>query len=105
MRLVAGTRLLTDGIANLQDPQALELSITGALSVAAGAFLLAGLWTPAAGSCAALLGLWCAYARLGDPWAGVLLATIAFALVLIGPGAWSVDARLFGRKRIDVRNL
>jgi hypothetical protein len=33
-----------------------------------------------------------------------LLAAIGAALGLLGPGAWSVDARLFGWRRIDVRN-
>jgi putative oxidoreductase len=31
----------------------------------------------------------------------VLVATAAAALAMTGPGAWSIDARLFGRKRID----
>jgi hypothetical protein len=30
--------------------------------------------------------------------------TIGAGLALLGPGAWSVDARLFGWKRIDVRD-
>lgn len=38
----------------------------------------------------------------------VMLASIAVALIFLGPGAYSIDARLFGRKRIfippDVKN-
>jgi putative oxidoreductase len=30
----------------------------------------------------------------------VLSATVALSLAMLGPGAWSLDARLFGRKRI-----
>src|SRR5262249_4498158 len=37
-----------------------------------------------------------------DPWTHILLATLGGALTLLGPGAWSVDARLFGWKRIDI---
>jgi hypothetical protein len=32
----------------------------------------------------------------------VIVASIGLSLAMLGPGAWSVDARLFGRKRIDV---
>jgi uncharacterized membrane protein YphA (DoxX/SURF4 family) len=36
---------------------------------------------------------------------GVLRATIAVSLAMTGPGAWSVDARAFGRRRINVDGL
>jgi hypothetical protein len=32
----------------------------------------------------------------------ILLAALGAGLAMIGPGAWSVDARLFGRKRIRI---
>ena len=32
---------------------------------------------------------------------GLLTGTIAAGLAMLGPGRWSVDARLFGWKRID----
>jgi hypothetical protein len=34
----------------------------------------------------------------------VLLATLGAALAALGPGAHSVDARLYGRKRIEIQN-
>jgi putative oxidoreductase len=30
------------------------------------------------------------------------LAVIGLSLAMLGPGSWSIDARLFGRKRIDL---
>ncbi|MGA3240472.1 MAG: hypothetical protein ABSG03_29710 [Bryobacteraceae bacterium] len=53
--------------------------------------------------------LWIAFTRFsshsGDPWIAVLQAALGAALAMIGPGAWSIDARLFGRKHIDLGDL
>jgi uncharacterized membrane protein YphA (DoxX/SURF4 family) len=74
-----------------------------ALGIVAGILLLVGLWTPVAGSLIALLELWnWISTKPADPLPDILLASIGAALALLGPGAWSVDARLFGWKRIDV---
>ena len=71
--------------------------------VVLGLLLVAGLWTPIAGALAAILGLWHAFLQDRDPWLCILIATIGTALVLLGPGAWSIDARRFGWKQIDIR--
>jgi uncharacterized membrane protein YphA (DoxX/SURF4 family) len=73
------------------------------IAIAAGILLLLGFWTPFSGSLLAALELWKLLSRQPlDPWADILLATIGAALALLGPGAWSADARLFGWKRIEV---
>jgi uncharacterized membrane protein YphA (DoxX/SURF4 family) len=75
------------------------------LAIVAGILLLSGLWTPVSGSLLAALELWKLLSRQPlDPWNDILLATIGAALALLGPGAWSVDAQLFGWKRIDIRD-
>jgi len=102
MRLVCGTVCVAQAVATLHNGSSSAGAAAG-LAIVAGLFLLAGLWTPIAGSLVAGLGIWFALADT-NPLASVLLATIGAALALIGPGAWSVDARLFGWKRIDVRD-
>jgi putative oxidoreductase len=66
--------------------------------------LLAGLWTPFAGALAAVIELWCASSQPEDPLTHIPLVTLVAALALVGPGAWSVDAHLFGWKRINIPN-
>ena len=64
----------------------------------AGIFLLAGLWTPFAGTAVAVAEGWIVFSQSADPWTHFLLAVLGAGLALLGPGAWSVDARLFGRR-------
>ena len=68
----------------------------------AGIFLLVGLWTPVVGGLIAALELWTAMTQIGDAWTSVMLATLGATVAMIGPGAWSIDARLFGRRRIEI---
>ncbi|MGC2475441.1 MAG: hypothetical protein WA485_13965 [Candidatus Sulfotelmatobacter sp.] len=74
------------------------------LVAAVGVLLIIGLWTPAAAALMVILELWRIVSRRGDLAVEVLLSTLALAIALVGPGAWSVDARLFGWKRIDIGN-
>ena len=102
MRLGATIALLDQAVINLRIRGPLETAAVGALSAGAGILLLAGLWTPIAGSLVVVIELRNAFTQSGDPWLHVVLATLAAGLTLLGPGAWSVDARLFGWKRIDI---
>ena len=68
----------------------------------AGLLLLVGLWTPIAGAAVAFVELWIVFSRAGDPWMSGILAILGATLAMIGPGAWSVDAHLFGRKHIEI---
>ena len=103
MRLVAGIALIDAAILKLQFGHAIGLAVILTLLAAiAGILLLAGLWTPIMGVLVVLIELWNAYSQPGDPWTPILLGTLGGALALLGPGAWSVDARLFGWKRIPI---
>jgi putative oxidoreductase len=70
-----------------------------------GILLLLGLWTPVAGTLVALLEVWHLFLLEGDPWIHILLLTLGISLALLGPGAWSIDARLFGWRRIEIPSL
>jgi len=39
-------------------------------------------------------------ARTGDPWGLILLDAVGLALAMLVPGAWSIDALVFGRRRM-----
>jgi putative oxidoreductase len=67
----------------------------------AGIFLVLGLWTPVIGTLVAIVELWIAFFGAGDPSIPIILGTLGATLAMIGPGAWSIDAQLFGRKRIE----
>jgi putative oxidoreductase len=104
MRLVAGFTLADQGIIGLRGEPRLGRVIVSVLATTAGILLIAGLWTPIAGALAAGVELWCGFSPPVDPLTHVLLGTLGAAVALVGPGGWSVDARLFGWKRINIRN-
>jgi uncharacterized membrane protein YphA (DoxX/SURF4 family) len=77
------------------------------VAASAAALLLVGFWTPVAGVSMAVAELSLAFShsalsRSEDTWIHILLGALGAALAMLGPGAWSVDARLFGRKRIQI---
>lgn len=104
IRTVAGVSLIIDGIETFQSGEPLGSLVLRLLAVADGALLVAGLWTPIAGSLVIGLAIWQTLLRHENPYPGILLAAMGAALALVGPGALSLDARLFGWKRIDIGN-
>jgi hypothetical protein len=103
------------GLAILRAASAIPLVYAGLLTVAsstpvllemvtAGAaiLLLIGLWTPLAGALIAVAELGMAVLHPAEPWMYVHFAAMGAALAMLGPGGCSLDARLFGRKRIQI---
>jgi hypothetical protein len=106
MRLVTSGALLHGAAAGWPGPALnLALNLPPALSVAEGVsalFLLLGLGTPIWGCAVAIIELWRAFARPEHFLVHGLLASLGGALALLGAGARSVDAWIFGWRRIDV---
>lgn len=63
-----------------------------------GLLLIAGLWTPIAGIVTACAETWIAVSSPAHAEVPAALAVLSLTLALIGPGGWSIDARLYGRK-------
>jgi hypothetical protein len=93
--------LIGRAVAKLDSGPSFDLAALCILAIGLAVLLLAGLWTPVAGTLVAVLQL----GRI--PWdrgalsTHIFIATIAAALALLGPGFWSVDRRIYGWKRID----
>lgn len=75
------------------------------IGVGLAIFVLLGLWTPIVGALVSLIEVWVIVSRVVHPGIPIILATLAASLAMIGPGAWSIDARLFGRKHIETTEL
>ncbi len=104
MRVAAGGTLLLHGVAALWTGYPWPLVGLHVICAAMGMLLVVGLWTPVVGTVAAIAAAMHAWSDPADARTYVLLAALAAALALLGPGAWSVDARLFGWRRVEIRD-
>ena len=102
LRAVTAIQPIQPGIAGLW-PVSQPLVMVHLVATGGAALLLAGLWTPVAGVLLAAVELGLAVFHPGDRWMHMLVGALGITLAMLGPGAWSVDARLFGRKRIQIR--
>ncbi len=112
LRLAVGITSILQGSYYLADPGTLTLAngLGGFLAIGSGALLLVGFLTPAAAALVTLgtLGIavdWFPAAAPGlfaARLSAVLAAIMSLAIVFLGPGAISIDARLFGRRVIII---
>jgi putative oxidoreductase len=103
LRLVFGIFLIHDGLTELLGAPQWDGIFRQSLSTGAGILLLVGLWTPIAGVLVVVVELWAVVSQADSLRSCIVLAALGAALAMLGPGVRSIDARLFGRKRIDIR--
>ena len=73
-----------------------------ALPLIASVLLVIGLGTPYIGLLVAATQLWLVFSGSADPWTAIIACGLGISLAMIGPGAWSMDARFFGRKHVEI---
>ena len=100
LRLAVGIALASHAVTALRSSPSVGPTAPNVLTAVVGILLLVGLWTPVAGAILAILACLAAFMHPADPWNCIFLGTLGAVLALVGPGAWSVDAYLFGWKRI-----
>jgi putative oxidoreductase len=103
LRLAVGSSLILERIPETWViPQSLGFEVR-IVVVCVGISLLSGLWTPVMGGVAAVIELLITFSPAGGSVTHILLVILCISLALLGPGAWSIDAHIFGRKRIDIK--
>jgi uncharacterized membrane protein YphA (DoxX/SURF4 family) len=105
-RLCLGAALIYFGTVGLKAADTITF-VMNLIVIAAGILFLAGLWTPVGGLAAlaeARQALYLGLSLRADEaaWIHAFLAVLSVSVAMLGPGAWSIDARLFGRERFDL---
>jgi putative oxidoreductase len=107
LRFGVGIALISFGISGFFATSGDPLAVArDCIEMAGAIFLILGLWTPVVGALIALDELWIALSLVSSHpdghWNHVFLAVLTACVAMLGPGAWSIDARLFGRKQFDL---
>jgi hypothetical protein len=100
-RVLTSTILLYCGASHLLETARLVPSLPYLIAAVAGVFLLLGLWTPVAGITIATVQVWISLAWSGNSLIAIVLAVLGATVAMIGPGTWSIDAKLYGRKHLQ----
>ena len=109
LRALVGCSLIAQGLGYVQ-MQSLVAWALAATTFAAGAFLLAGLMTPFVAVFVAVGGVGIALSLVPLPGQALFdsslaltnLIVLSITIALLGPGAYSLDARMFGRREITI---
>ena len=101
-RLLISAITLLYGITHLLDPAGLATKLPFLVASVAALSLFLGLWTPLAGTTISIVGIWIFFAVCaGHSLTPIIVAVLGATVAMIGPGMWSIDAKLYGRKRLQ----
>lgn len=64
--------------------------------------LVLGIATPYVAALQVVVALWAGWVDHGTLWLHWSQAGVTAGLAMTGPGAWSVDALIFGRRRVEI---
>jgi putative oxidoreductase len=101
LRLAVGGMLLANGVTWLASGPHRDAA-PAVVGVAAGMLMLIGLWTPVSSLLAVISQSWTLLVGGVMPQTAILLLSISVAVAMLGPGAWSIDSLLFGRRRLKI---
>ena len=104
-RLLAGGVLVYCGLACATATPICGTVVTESIGAGVGCLLMVGLWTPIAGIVVAILEACLAFMSPAPAGRPFFIAVLGATLAMLGPGSWSVDALVFGRKQIEPRRL
>ena len=104
IRICVGLAIFSFGIADVPAKTSEPILLAQRFAaIVGGACLIAGLWTPVTSVLVAVKEFQVVLSFRPDGlWEHLFLALLAVSITMTGPGAWSIDARLFGRKRLDL---
>jgi uncharacterized membrane protein YphA (DoxX/SURF4 family) len=101
LRLTLACGLLADALARTLEPGTFQVLLPLGECLAT-MLLVMGLWTPVTGAVVCVLQLGMALTTSGSTELLLQRAAIGLCVMFLGPGIWSIDARLFGRRRIVI---
>jgi uncharacterized membrane protein YphA (DoxX/SURF4 family) len=110
LRVLVSFSLIAQGMAYVRAADSLVMCCLAALTFVGAAFVLVGLMTPLVALLVAAGGIGVALSWIPSPAQSLFdgyvalinLIALSIAITLLGPGAFSLDARMFGRREITI---